>query len=1198
MSLKEQLSSTPRDQLAVGEYIQKMKQLTDDIRLAGATLEDDDLVLHILKGVGPEFKDVVAAIRCRETPMSVDELHSMFTAHEIHLKNEAAALSMEVTVPSVNFTRCSPSNFNRGRGRSNFRFNGNRSYTHQQQSPNHNNNRPTCQICDKFGHSAKLCRKGKQFFNTPPPTANVATLSGSSSSWCMDTGATHHVTSQFQNLSLASEYDGPDQIVVGNGQGLDISHSGLVDLRTSNKQFQLKDVLFVPSMKQNLISVSKFCKNNGVFIEFYDDYFLVKDLQTRQVLTKGLLTDGIYRLPATILRSHVALSSRSLSLHGWHNRLGHPSKSVLGQVVNQFELSSASNKNFLCTACQCSKSHKLSFALSSLTSSRPLETIYSDVWVPAPQISMDGFSYYIIFVDHYTRYTWYYPLKRKSDLFLLFPKFKVMVEAYFQLKIQTIYSDGGGEYEHLKQLLQTHGINHLQTPLHIPEHNGISERKHRHIVETGNTLLHHANLPKTFWSFAFQTVVFLINRMPTPLLGNKSPFEILFQKQPNYNKLKIFGCLCFPWLKPYTKSKLEPKSKPCMFIGYSPNQSAYRCYDLTDQKIFTSRHVIFHEAVFPFQLNSVSSSLPKTTKLSETSPSLLKLVPLPIIPSSGATPSRLVLSDSISSPSLSSFNNTSYLETNEVVLSQQDASSFENISVIDAETSQAGTTSLSVESIPPLTKQKSSSMQVIIHKPADNAHSMQTRAKNQIFKPKVINIATKYPLPDAMEPTCVTQALKHEHWRRAMSDEVNALLRNGTWKLVPSTPSQNVIGCKWIFKVKRNSDGSISRYKARLVAKGFNQRPGVDFQETFSPVVKPTTIRIILSIATQRKWMVLQLDVNNAFLHGTLNETVYMKQPPGMIDSSNPDYVCKLKKAIYGLKQAPRACEVTTYFLVYVDDILITGTSNSHLQEVVTALSDKFSLKDPAPLSYFLGIDVIPSSSGLFLCQRKYAVDLLECTSMLDAKPIASPLPSTCSFTKDEGELLEDASLYRSVIGTLQYLLITRPDLAYAVNRMAQFMNAPTTVHWQALKRILRKSVSAFLIYLGGNIISWKSTKQRTVGKSSTEAEYKAIANAASEVTWVQNLLTELGLTCSTTPTIHCDNMGATYVSINPAFHSKMKHVSIDFHFVRDKVNAGHLLVSHVSSRDQLPDLLTKPLPRQRFCELSAKIGVLPETQS
>ena len=238
-----------------------------------------------------------------------------------------------------------------------------------------------------------------------------------------------------------------------------------------------------------------------------------------------------------------------------------------------------------------------------------------------------------------------------------------------------------------------------------------------------------------------------------------------------------------------------------------------------------------------------------------------------------------------------------------------------------------------------------------------------------------------------------------------MYEEYDALVQNGTWELVSPIGITNLIGCKWVFRIKRNSDGSIDKFKARLVAKGFHQRPGVDYLETFSPVIKPTTVRLVLSIAVSNGWSLRQLDVNNAFLQGTLSETVYMAQPPGFIDADKPTHVCKLHKAIYGLKQAPRAwyhelrqflvdsrfknshsdislfiLDTETnilYLLVYVDDIIITGNSNDLVSQVVEYLVQCFSLKDLGPLSYFLGVEVVPHRNVLLLSQRRYIKDLL-----------------------------------------------------------------------------------------------------------------------------------------------------------------------------------------------------------------------------
>lgn len=505
---------------------------------------------------------------------------------------------------------------------------------------------------------------------------------------------------------------------------------------------------------------------------------------------------------------------------------------------------------------------------------------------------------------------------------------------------------------------------------------------------------------------------------------------------------------------------------------------------------------------------------------------------------------------------------------------------------------------------------------------------MVTRANNNITKKSTkFTLMAEIPMTLETEPNKVTEALKDKRWRKAMSAETDSHLREHTSDLVSPDPSYNLVGNKWVFRIKQNADGSLERFKARLVAKGFHQRSGINYHETFSPVIKPATIRIVLDVAVSDGLLLRQLDVNNSFLQGHLKEDVYMSQSIGFIDKDNPEYVCKLCKVLYGLKQAPcawymdlrsfllesgfansladaslfilRAGKKTIYTLVYVDDIIVTGNNSSHVLKFIELLSEHFSLKDHGDLSYFLGIEATRSSSGLHLCQQKYINDLLACTNMSSAKSVATPMTPNDQLQLTSGNALTDGTEYRMVIGSLQYLHFTCPNIAFAVNNLSQFMHRPTDLHWQAAKRVLRylagtrdngiflrsnnkltlhaffdadwagnyddfTSTSAHIVYLGANPVTSSSKKQKTVARSSTEVEYRAVADTAAELRWITNLLNELGLKSESQPVIYCDNIGATYICANPVFHSRIKHVGLDYHFIRELVQSGFLRVSHV----------------------------------
>ncbi|GJX47705.1 retrovirus-related pol polyprotein from transposon TNT 1-94 [Tanacetum coccineum] len=286
-----------------------------------------------------------------------------------------------------------------------------------------------------------------------------------------------------------------------------------------------------------------------------------------------------------------------------------------------------------------------------------------------------------------------------------------------------------------------------------------------------------------------------------------------------------------------------------------------------------------------------------------------------------------------------------------------------------------------------------------------------------------------------------------------MKEEYDTLIKNRTWSLVPRPSNTNVVN-------------------------------GIDFHETFSPVVKSTTIRAVLSLAVTNNWSLRQLDVQNVFLHGNLKEQVYMKQPLGFIDPQRPNHVCLLHKSLYGLKQAPRAWferlskalfdlgfkgsktdpslfiysrgHTLMYILVYADDIIVTGNNKGTIDNIICQLGFAFALKDLGPLNYFLGIKIVPHVSGILLSQKKYILELLQSVGLSNCKPVSSPMVTSSSLSLDDSTAFSNPVKYRQVVGSLQYVTLSRPDIAFAVNKVCQYMHAPTENHWSAIKRILR----------------------------------------------------------------------------------------------------------------------------------------------
>ncbi|KAM1086604.1 hypothetical protein ACFX2B_012093 [Malus domestica] len=1012
--LRSTLQSAKKGSSSISEYLQRIKEATDSLAAAGAPVDDHDLLLIILNGLPDEYDSFVDSVQFRLVDTTVDDLHGFLLSKEMALAHkhstqgtnsapyqafQSVPASSPPLLPTPQAYIAQPhpsSNFNKGnfqRNNSQRNYNNRNRYTRNHINKNvsnregnrsgegfrngarffNNNSRNVhCQICEDTGHQAIDCsnRMNPNFQGRIPPAklAMYARSNASSSPpWLLDSGASSHMTNNLQNLQNPQPYSGPDKVYIGDGQGLPILHSGSSLLHTPSATFKLQNVLHVPHLKHDLVSANMFLRDNWCSLTLNPFDFHVKDLTTGRMLFRAHVRCGLYPFSASSQSSskHHGLTALKASQHTWHQRLGHPTFKTLQSVISKssLPLSTIVKQSFFCSNCVLGKCAKLPFQNSICHSSRSLELVHADVWGPAPLSSISGYRFYVIFVDDLTKYTWLYPLKHKSEVFQVFVHFQALVENLSGHKIGTLRCDSGGEFisTQFKQHLSSHGIHqHFSCP-YTPQQNECAERKHRHIVETARTLLIASQVPHQFWVEAFLTAVYLINRLPPT--AKSSPWEQFFKKKPDYTQLKIFGCSCYPWLKPYTQSKLDPKSKLCVFIGYSLVHKGYRCLDPFTNRVYVSRHVYFDETTFPFHNPSLVSQLPSCAS-SSVNPSSFSLTFPNLYSSSPLTPS-ITRSQSLTSPPV--------FQPPPSVSPTEFAS--ESVSV------PAPVSVPNIVPVPDIVPVPPPTLPV-------STHPMQTRSKSGIFKPKAFT-ATKHPIPSNLNtefvPTTYIQASKYPHWRTAMQDEFNALQNTRTWTLVPSDPSYNLVGCKWVFRIKRNPNGSVDRYKTRLVAKGYNQQEGIDYSDTFSPVTKPVTIRLLLTLAVQSNWFLHQLDVSNAFLHGSLKENVYMSQPPGFIDQDKSSYVCHLQKSLYGLKQAPRACfeklqsalfsmgfkasqsdhslfvlqqPVLVVVLVYVDDILVTGPSSTACTNVISQLSDQFPIKDLGDLHFFLGLEV------------------------------------------------------------------------------------------------------------------------------------------------------------------------------------------------------------------------------------------------
>ena len=1030
--------------------------------------------------------------------------------------------------------------------------------------------------------------------------------------WVVDSGASNHMSNKLTNLYNFRPCSSSTFVSVADGKDVPVQGKGKTKLVSKTIE---SEVLYVPSFPVQLLSVQQLTSTLNCDVLFTSDKVLFQDRITKKTIGEGFQLHGLFyfssddRLCKGFQASFSSTNKHSL----WHQRLGHPSESVFNKIHPSLPKGTDG-----CDICHYSKSTRLPFNLSLSKSSEMFELVHSNVWGPF-SLSIDGFKYFVTFIDDFSKVTWVYLLKSKSEVFECFKDFHRLVITHFSAHIKTLRTDNGTEYtsHNMKNYLISHGIVHQTSCVNTPQQNGVAERKNRDLLEKTRAIMMQMNVPKHFWSYGVLTATYLINRLPSRVLDFLCPLEVLQQKKPDLSHLKVFGCTCFVHLSAtQRRDKLDPRAVKCVFLGYSQTQKGYRCYDTTAKRLFVSRDVQFVETSPIFE-NSNQGEI------------LSDFVPLPEV---AANIEQQSIAPTIQHPTEASVEST----INQVV--QESAP---NIDISEQTTLPRRN--------PPRERHPPAKFRdyiaAAVRYPPEKFLSYQNLSTS--------HLAYLTAISSVHEPKNFHEANSQPMWRKSMDDELKALEETNTWNIVHLPPGKHVVGCRWVYRFKFNPDGSIERPKSRVVAQGFTQHFGVDYKETFAPVAKMSTVKVLLSVAANHGWSLSQMDVKNAFLHGELEEEVYMKIPPGHPLCGDPSRVCKLNKSIYGLKQSPRAwhaklsstledlgftrssADSSLYVqtgqteklmvLIYVDDLIITGSNADSIAALKKKLQGKFPVKDLGPLKYFLGIEVATSRKGLFLNQRKYTIDLLRDSNMLNSKPANTPFDSKLQLDK-LGDPLDSPNYYQKLVGKLIYLTITRPDISFAVSLVSQHMHAPTVVHLCMVKRILRylkktigrgivmrrnghtdiigfsdsdwagntidrRSTTGYCMFVGGNLVSWKSKKQPVVARSSAEAEYRAMAAASCEMVWLKNLLTDLGFSPTSPMKLFCDNQAAMHIAANPVFHERTKHIEVDCHFIRQQVQSKVIQTHYIRSSDQLADAFTKVLSSTVFHRLMFKLG-------
>jgi transposase InsO family protein len=955
--------------------------------------------------------------------------------------------------------------------------------------------------------------------------------------WLVDSGASLHYCHEREMFDTFEPVTGKGRFVLlGDGRRIPVVGSGT--LRVSVPAFgklsagTLTNVQYTPDMAVNLLSVPSLTEA-GMEVRFLDRNCTIR--QGGKVLARARkVANKLFQLTMLASRAQPDSAAQGEIRKGgfahaaqadiaqlWHERLGHLNFAALtklfadGRVREEEGVNCQSIAQALrghhksrCEACALAKSTRKKFSVDGATRARdPLALIHMDL-CSMPVCSKAGAKYFLTIQDDCSRKCWVALLKTKDEALPKYRSWVAAAEATHSAsdhKVLALRSDNGGEFISgaFDALLAERGTARQRTVPYTPQQNGVAERVNRTLLNTVRALLHDAQLDGSFWGEALLTAVYLHNRSPTRALGGKTPYEVWHGRKPRVGHMRAFGSLAYAHVPKVGRSKLDARARKCVFVGYEHDAKAYRLWDIDANAIIVSRDVDFWEGVsWTSEAAGRGGAAPIASTTKPTKPTAKSSS------SSRRTNPRRAARDRAEGTDSEPDTPIPDLEPD----TGNDAEPAAPAGPGPAVPEEAEPESPPLDSEPMAADEKDEQPAATQAKrrgrkaksdpdylPSDLAALRDTNPsgpKDIAPSPLPLRALTTTTSDDLeRNPRSYKEAMRGRNgkvWRGKCEEEMSQQHKMGTYKLVPRPKQRvNVVDNKWVFQSKYDAEGVLVKRKARLVAKGYSQRSGVDYFETYSPVVRYPSLRGLFSLAAQHDWEIHHMDVKAAYLNGDLQETVYMRQPEGFVVQGKEDWICRLEKGLYGLKQSgrvwnkkadkflqslgfvPLAADRCVYVwkskgrmmivALYVDDMFLFAPRGSDLlAKLKVRLQKKFEMTDLGEVSEALGVEITRDRKArtLTITQRRHARNILERAGMTDCGPAATPLAIGTQLCKpEEGykATAADTLRYQTAMGELNYLAgWTRPDLAFAVSALSKYCSNPSPQHFSSLQHVYR----------------------------------------------------------------------------------------------------------------------------------------------